>query len=77
MFTLFSVSLFKGQVDVKDKAERYLFSVYFLSYVILNVFLLINLIVAQLVHAYQKYNKNKKVLYLLTTLSVREVSEAD
>jgi len=46
MFTLFSVSLFKGQVDVKDKAERYLFSVYFLSYVILNVFLLINLIVA-------------------------------
>jgi len=77
MFTLFIVSLFKGQVDVKDKAERYLFSVYFLSYVILNVFLLINLIVAQLVHAYQKYNKNKKVLYLLTTLSVREVSEAD
>jgi len=29
------------------------------------------------VHAYTKYNRQKGVLYLLATLSVREVSEAD
>lgn len=46
MFTLFTVSLFKGDVNVIDKEGRILFTVYFLSFVILNVFLLINLIVA-------------------------------
>jgi uncharacterized membrane protein YwaF len=43
----------------------------------LNVFLLLNLIVAQLVHAYKRYAARKNVLYLLSTLSVRETSEAD
>jgi hypothetical protein len=57
--------------------EDYLFAVYFISYLILNVILLMNLIVAQLVYAYRKYNNQKSVLYLLSTLSVREVSEAD
>jgi hypothetical protein len=33
--------------------------------------------VAQLVYALKKYNPTKDIRYLLATLSVREVSEAD
>jgi hypothetical protein len=51
--------------------------IYFNSYLILNVTLLVNLIVGQLAHAYNKYNKERNVLMLLYTLSVRDVSEAD
>ena len=36
-----------------------------------------NLIVGQLASAYKFYSKKRNILYLLTTLSVREVSEAD
>lgn len=43
----------------------------------LNVILFLNLIVAQLANAYKKLKKRGKVFYLLTTLSVREISEAD
>ena len=39
--------------------------------------LIINLIVGQLSSAYKKYIKNRNVLMLLETLSVREASEAD
>jgi len=51
--------------------------VYFNTYLILNVTLLVNLIVGQLAYAYKKYQKKGDVLMLLYTLSVRDVSEAD
>ena len=50
---------------------------YFNSYLVLNVVLFLNLITAQLAHAYKKYKRQSSVYYLLSTLSVREVSEAD
>ena len=43
----------------------------------INVILLLNLIIAQLAYAYKKVNKDRHVHWLLQTLSVREVSEAD
>ena len=43
----------------------------------INVILLMNLIIAQLAYAYKKVNKDRHVHWLLQTLSVREVSEAD
>ena len=39
--------------------------------------LLVNLIIAQLANAYRRVNKDRNVHWLLQTLSVREVSEAD
>ena len=50
---------------------------YYLSFLILNIILIINLIVARLAHSYKIYNKDREILKLLATLSVREVSEAD
>lgn len=50
---------------------------YYLSFLILNIILIINLIVARLAHSYKKFNKDRDILKLLSTLSVREVSEAD
>ena len=44
---------------------------------LLTMILIINLIVGQLSSAYKKYIKNRNVLMLLETLSVREASEAD
>ena len=51
--------------------------IYFNSYLILNITLLINLIIAQLAYAYKKYNRERNVFYLLSTLQVREISEVD
>jgi hypothetical protein len=58
MFHLFKTSVFKGQFHIHDTSmvEDYLFAVYFISYLVLNVILLMNLIVAQLVYAFRKYN---------------------
>jgi hypothetical protein len=58
-FTLIQTTIFKGNYKVME--EKYvtgnvLVYVYFMSFVVLNVVLLLNLIVAQLVHAYTKYN---------------------
>ena len=44
---------------------------------LLTLILIINLLVGQLSNAYSKYIKNRNVLMLLETLSVREASEAD
>ena len=52
-------------------------SIYFNSFLIINVILLLNLIVAQLANGYKRVNKDRHVHWLLQTLSVREVSEAD
>lgn len=51
--------------------------IYYLAFLILNIVLIINLIVARLAHTFKLYNKDRDVLKLLATLSVREVSEAD
>jgi hypothetical protein len=51
--------------------------VYFLSFLILNLVLIVNLIVGQLSYAYKFYSKRRRILFHLSTLSVREVSEAD
>jgi len=79
MFTLFRATLREYNVEmmVKNKWSLYLGYFYFNSYLVLNVLLFLNLIVAQLANAYSKLKARGRVFYLLTTLSVREISEAD
>lgn len=63
---------------MKDaRVGAFLGYVYYLSFLILNIILIINLIVARLAHSYKTYNKDREILKLLGTLGVREVSEAD
>jgi hypothetical protein len=50
---------------------------YFLSFMIINLILIVNLIVARLAATYKKYNKRRHLLVHLNTLHVREISEAD
>ena len=79
MFTLFRATI--KDYDVSSLADVRVGSifgfVYFNSYLIINVTFLANLIIAQLAYAYKKYNRERQVHYLLSTLAVREVSEAD
>jgi hypothetical protein len=79
MFTLFKATLRDYQADlmIDNQWNNYLGLVYFNSYLVLNVLLFLNLIVAQLANAYKKLKTRGKVFYLLTQLSVREISEAD
>ena len=48
LFHLFKTSVFRGQFHIYDTSavEDYIFYVYFISYLVLNVILLMNLIVA-------------------------------
>lgn len=63
---------------MKDaRVGAFLGYLYYISFLILNIILIINLIVARLAHAYKIYNKDRDILKLLGTLGVREVSEAD
>jgi hypothetical protein len=50
---------------------------YFLAFMIINLILIVNLIVARLAATYKKYNPRRHLLVHLNTLHVREVSEAD
>ena len=50
---------------------------YFWAYLCVNFFLVRNVIVAQVATTYKRVRQAGNTLYLLTTLSVREVSEAD
>lgn len=79
LFTLFKATIQDYDVDkMKDaRVGAFLGYVYYLSFLILNIILIINLIVARLAHSYKIYNKDREILKLLGTLSVREVSEAD
>ena len=56
---------------------KYVGYIYFWSYLCINFFLVRNIIVAQLATTYKRVSKAGNTLYYLTTLSVREVSEAD
>ena len=63
---------------MKDaRVGAFLGYLYYLSFLILNIILIINLIVARLAHSYKIFNKDRDILKLLATLSVRSVSEAD
>ena len=50
---------------------------FFLAFMIINLILIMNLIVARLASTYKKYNKRSHLLVHLNTLHVREISEAD
>ena len=56
---------------------RYIGNIYFWLYLMINFFLVRNIIIAQLATTYNRVRKAGSTLYLLTALSVREVSEAD
>ena len=58
-------------------AGKYVGYLFFWAYLAVNFFLVRNVIVAQLATTYKIVKKAGNTLYLLTTLSVREVSEAD
>lgn len=79
MFTLFTASARDYDINVLNgcKVGNIIGYIYFNSYLIINVILLMNLLIGQLAYAYSKYNKQRNVLMLLYTLSVRDVSEAD
>jgi hypothetical protein len=46
---------------------------YFLSFMIINLILIVNLIVARLASTYKRYNPLRPLLVHLNTLHVREV----
>ena len=79
MFTLFRSTIKDYDINVMANARvgELIGYIYFNSYLILNVTLLVNLIIGQLAYAYKKYSEKRNVLMLLYTLSVRDVSEAD
>lgn len=79
MFTLFRATIqdYSIYMMAGSRVGDLIGYIYFNSYLIVNITLLINLIVAQLAYAYKKYNRERNVFYLLSTLSVREVSESD
>ncbi len=79
MFTLFTASARDYNINVMNGCAvgNIIGYIYFNSYLIINVILLMNLLIGQLAYAYRKYNKQRNVLMLLYTLSVRDVSEAD
>jgi Ion transport protein len=79
MFTLFTASAKDYNINVMNGCHvgNIIGYIYFNSYLILNVILLMNLLIGQLAYAYRKSNKERNVLMLLYTLSVRDVSEAD
>lgn len=79
MFTLFRSTIKDYDIYVMNEAlvGNVIGYVYFNSYLILNVTLLANLIIGQLAWSYTKWNSQRNVLFLLYTLSVRDVSEAD
>ena len=56
---------------------KYVGYFYFWAYLGVNFFLVRNVIVAQIATSYKRVSQAGNTLYLLTTLSVREVSEAD
>ena len=78
-FTLFKATLKDYDVNIMDgtRVGTLIGYIYFNSYLILNITLLVNLIIAQLAYAYKKYNRERNVHFLLSTLQVREVSEVD
>ena len=79
MFTLFTASAKDYNINVMNgcRVGNIIGYIYFNSYLIINVILLMNLLIGQLAYAYKKYNQERNVLMLLYTLSVRDVSEAD
>jgi len=56
---------------------KYAGYIYFWAYLSVNFFLVRNVIVAQVSTTYKRVRQAGNTLYLLTSLSVREVSEAD
>ena len=59
MFTLFTASAKDYNINVMNgcKVGNIIGYIYFNSYLIINVILLINLLIGQLAYAYRKYNK--------------------
>ena len=64
--------LFEGSI-----VGTYVGYIYFWSFLCVNFFIVRNVIVAQVATTYKRVKKAGNTLYLLTALSVREVSEAD
>ena len=66
------MSLYKGTT-----VGEYVGYLFFCSYLIVQFVVIKNLITAQLIAVYYVVRQGQKTLYLLSTLSVREVTEAD
>jgi hypothetical protein len=79
LFTLFTATIKDYDIYMMSNARvgAFIGYVYFLAFLILNLILIVNLIVGQMSYAYKQYSKRRGILFLLETLSVREVSEAD
>lgn len=79
LFTLFKATIQEFDADKMQEARvgAFIGYLYYIAFLILNIILIINLIVAKLGHAYKLHNADRDILKLLATLSVREVSEAD
>jgi hypothetical protein len=79
LFTLFKATVSDYNADVMKEAKigAFLGYAFFLAFMIVNLVLIVNLIVARLAATYKKYNRRRHLLVHLNTLHVREVLEAD
>lgn len=79
LFTLFKATVSDYNADIMKQAKlgALLGYTYFLTFMILNLILIVNLIVARLSSTYKKYNLRRHLLVHLNTLHVRELTEAD
>lgn len=79
LFTLFEATISSYDADQMKQAKigAFLGYAFFLAFMILNLILIMNLIVARLAATYKRYNARRHLLVLLNTLHVRAVSEAD
>ena len=79
LFTLFEATVSVYNVDTMDNARlgAFLGYTYFITFMIINLILIMNLIVGRLAATYKRYNGRRHLLVHLNTLHVREISEAD
>jgi len=79
LFTLFqtTVSEYDADIMINARLGAFLGYAFFISFMIINLILIVNLIVGRLAATYKTYNKKRELLVLLNTLHVREVLEAD
>ena len=79
LYTLFRATVQDYDVDIMQNARvgAFIGYVFFIAFLLLNLILIVNLIVARLARTFKDYYYRKDLLFLLNTLYVREVSEAD
>jgi len=79
LFMLFQATLLVYDIGIMEGARigNVIAYCYLISFLILNIILVVNLIVGLQSYGYKQYSKKKDILMLIETMSVRETTEAD